>query len=217
MLDWEPPINDGGAPIQAYRVYRDGTLLHTTDGAVTELVDPDLVNGVPHSYAVDAVTRVAVSTATPTVTATATAVAPPPIQPDLAVGRADRIIHGQDIYNATGFGQARRARAAPGVTTAFHVRMQNDGPDAGDFTLDATVPAGVTARFLAGRADVTAEVSAGTYRITALAPNAVRALRVEVTARRRLGTRVEHPILVTARSLRSPALVDVVRVIRTTP
>jgi fibronectin type 3 domain-containing protein len=58
-LSWNPPFNDGGSPITAYRVYRGGSLL-TTGGCsslsnVITCVDTGLTNEASYGYTVKAV------------------------------------------------------------------------------------------------------------------------------------------------------------------
>lgn len=57
-LSWTAPADDGGAPISAYRVYRDEVLIHTTaNGSTTTYVNTGLTNGTEYSYSVTAVNR----------------------------------------------------------------------------------------------------------------------------------------------------------------
>jgi len=54
-VDWAAPANDGGSPITAYDVYRDGNLVHTTDGSTLTYEDTSAVaSSAPHSYEVRA-------------------------------------------------------------------------------------------------------------------------------------------------------------------
>ena len=52
-LSWEAPASEGGAPVSAYNVYRNGSLL-TTLGVVLAHTDTGLANGVSYSYGVSA-------------------------------------------------------------------------------------------------------------------------------------------------------------------
>lgn len=52
---WTAPANDGGSPITAYDVYRDGDLVHSTDGSTLSYSDTSAVaSSAPHSYEVRA-------------------------------------------------------------------------------------------------------------------------------------------------------------------
>lgn len=52
-LEWDPPHDDGGAPIDHYEVYRDGVIIANTTS--TEYLDAGLGNNETHHYAVAAV------------------------------------------------------------------------------------------------------------------------------------------------------------------
>lgn len=54
-LTWEAPLFNGGAPIQGYRVYRNGTLIANVSSGQLWYNDSGLVNGVLYSYYVTAV------------------------------------------------------------------------------------------------------------------------------------------------------------------
>ncbi|HYF45065.1 MAG TPA: GDSL-type esterase/lipase family protein, partial [Acidimicrobiales bacterium] len=56
-LSWSAPASNGGSPVTAYRVYRDGVLVHTTaNGTTTTFTDTGRTNGQAYAYRVSAVT-----------------------------------------------------------------------------------------------------------------------------------------------------------------
>lgn len=56
-ITWQTPTSDGGSPITAYKVYRNGTLLCKL-GNVTTYTDKGLVNDITYQYKVSAVNAV---------------------------------------------------------------------------------------------------------------------------------------------------------------
>jgi V8-like Glu-specific endopeptidase len=136
-------------------------------------------------------------------------------RPDGHVRRDDeRAFIGDGVLNTTGQGQARSALVARGRSSTFHVRVQNDGSVADAFTvLGSGTSNAFTARWFAGRTEVTGRVRAGTYRTAALAPGATVALRVVLTAR---ATSVRGQALAVSTRLASAAVPGKVDVVRTT-
>lgn len=54
-VTWTAPADNGGSPVTAYDVYRDGNLIHTTDGSTLTYEDTTAVaSSAPHSYEVRA-------------------------------------------------------------------------------------------------------------------------------------------------------------------
>ena len=79
-LSWGAPANNGGAPISAYRVYRDGVLAHTTaNGTTTNFTDTGRTNGQTYSYEVSAVNTAGEGPRSATVEATPVAVPSAPL------------------------------------------------------------------------------------------------------------------------------------------
>ncbi|MBL8774367.1 MAG: S-layer homology domain-containing protein [Acidimicrobiales bacterium] len=55
-LTWAEPNDDGGGAVTAYRVFRNGTLVHTTpNGATRAFIDTGRTNGTTYAYTVAAV------------------------------------------------------------------------------------------------------------------------------------------------------------------
>lgn len=123
--------------------------------------------------------------------------------------------HGDDVYNRSGSGQTRRGAAAPGSRVDYYVSLQNDALVADRLLVrGAGSGRGFTVRYLdpAG-ADVTNQVTAGTYRTPDLAPDRARTLRVAVTVRGGAGPGASLAGTVTVRSVTDPSRTDTVRFI----
>lgn len=91
---------------------------------------------------------------------------------------------GNDVYNASGNGQAVSRRGSPGTVLVYQLSLQNDAPTEGDrfiVSANGALPAGFTVRYLKGTTDVTADVTAGTYRTPRLRPGGPFRLTVEIT------------------------------------
>ena len=55
-VSWAAPASDGGSPVMAYRVFRDGVQVHeTADGTTLSFTDSGLSNGTEYDYEVAAV------------------------------------------------------------------------------------------------------------------------------------------------------------------
>lgn len=53
-LKWEEPLDDGGAPIEYYRIYRDGSYYVHVSAPTTIYNDDDVLNGITYDYFVRA-------------------------------------------------------------------------------------------------------------------------------------------------------------------
>jgi hypothetical protein len=134
-------------------------------------------------------------------------------RPDVSAQRgAGGALVGEDVYGASGAGQGRLLRVAPGRSATFYVKVQNDGNREDRLVLHGqrTTP-GYRVRYFLGRTNVTAGVVAGTLRTGPRAPGTATKLRVVVTvgARAAAGSAVTR--IVTATSVNDPAAVDAVR------
>lgn len=58
VVSWAAPASDGGSPVVAYNVYRDGAFAAKVDGATLSWTDQGLTPLTDHVYAVSAVTAV---------------------------------------------------------------------------------------------------------------------------------------------------------------
>ncbi|MDO9494072.1 MAG: ice-binding family protein [Nocardioides sp.] len=171
-------------------------------------VSARMMSSGPHRV-VAAITDAAGNTGTDTQILTVGGVDPgPTFRPDAAIRRA-----GGKFVGAGAYGPDQRVtqQLRTRRTATFEVRLANRGDSA-----DALVVRGArrTAKFkvtyLVGGRNVTAEVSAGTYRTSSLAPGAVTLLVVKVTrtARARAGDRRAFEIR--AASAHAPARQDTV-------
>jgi alpha-tubulin suppressor-like RCC1 family protein len=113
---------------------------------------------------------------------------------DAVVHRPDGLIRlgagafaGNDVYSATGTGQARSAHVGNRGTATFTVRVQNDGNTTQTFTVKGLGP---TTRFAVtyrnGSVNVTSGVVAGTFTTAPLAPGATQ--NVTLTIKAKAGT-----------------------------
>jgi hypothetical protein len=132
--------------------------------------------------------------------------------PDALVSKAaTRGFRGNDVYNLTGAGQRRSAKAAPNRTRRFHVRLQNDGDSQDRLRLKGckSTPR-FRARYSSGGEDVTAPVRNGKFTTAPLAPGAVTSVRVDIRVRAAALPGDERSCKVRARSVASPTLVDAI-------
>jgi alpha-L-arabinofuranosidase len=92
---------------------------------------------------------------------------------------------GNNIYNTDGSGQTRSVSASPGTSATFNVTVQNDASATDAFTLRGTGGStGFTVRYysgLTGGVEITSQILAGTYPVTALAAGGISAIRAVVT------------------------------------
>jgi uncharacterized delta-60 repeat protein len=89
---------------------------------------------------------------------------------------------GDDVYNTTGQGQMRTAKAKLGTSVTFTYAVQNEGTAADAFTVAGCKDsAGFTVAYNAGGTDVTAEVVAGTYNLGPVDVGSARSLQVAIS------------------------------------
>src|SRR5262249_55431488 len=109
---------------------------------------------------------------------------------------------GDNIYNATGSQQSRSLTVHRTKTGTFSVKIANDGGLGADsFKVKGTGSGGGLAiTYLAGATNVTAQVVAGTYAISNLAPGGSKTLtmKVKVASGAKVGS--SRSFLVTATS-----------------
>jgi hypothetical protein len=105
-------------------------------------------------------------------------------KPDARIRRPGGPVRGNDIYNLDGTNQTTNTFNKAGAHRRLYISIQNDGPAADSFTLEApgSVNEGFIIRYFIGTSDVevTAAVEAGTFATPELAPAAVYRLRVRI-------------------------------------
>jgi hypothetical protein len=144
-------------------------------------------------------------------------VTPPPfvpfVQPDGLVKLAARPTSlGDNVYNATGSGQAVLAKRRHRRHQVFTVTVQNDGNTADAFRLvGAGRRRGFAVSYLLGTTDVTAAVVGGTFVTPMLAPGSTVQLRLVVRVKRRARIGSVGSWLVTATSAQAADRVDAVK------
>jgi len=119
---------------------------------------------------------------------------------------------GNNVYNATGTSQTTTARRHRGATAVFDLKVQNEGTTPDTFKLKG--PGGSAAfrvRYLAGSTDITKAVTAGTYRVSNLAPGATRVVRLVITVRDAARLGILRSWLVTASSAHDSTRRDAIR------
>ena len=126
--------------------------VHATN-AVGDSAESNLVAGTPVNYEVDAEIRKSTQTA----------------------------FIGDGVYNTTATGQTRSSSVRRGQTGTFVVQVRNEGSATDAIKVKGPASSGAfTLRYFQGTTDVTAQVVAGTFQFTNLAPNATAQLKVKV-------------------------------------
>lgn len=208
-VTWAAPGSNGGRPVTDYRVERDGETIATPGVAATSLTDQPVDCG-RHEYRVAALN--AVGEGSPSTAAVAVV----PCRPDAEVaGSRTAPFVGDGVYLAQPGGpQVRSATVAARSTAVFPVRVGNDGEVPASFRLQAVLsgaPSGFGVVIRRAGQDITAAVLAGTYEVADLAPGDTATLTVRVTAFGRSVRGAVRKVDVTAASLATPTLSDVVR------
>lgn len=135
------------------------------------------------------------------------------IQPDARIRVNFDAWTGNNVYNATGDGQAVQKKANPRNWVLFRIRIQNDGFVRERFTVDAdgTEEAEYKIRYFRRTTEITSAVVAGTYQTRWLAPGSWVTVEawVKATSAAAVGSSVSRLITVTSAS--DPTRVDAVR------
>lgn len=136
-------------------------------------------------------------------------------RPDAHIRRAIAArFAGDGVYSPNGAGQTRAARVGPGGQAVFFVRVQNDGEVVNGFRVRGPrSDMRWTVRYFAGTRDVTAAVTAGTYRVDDLAPGGTRILRVVVRPTPRADRGDRHDVTVRLSARTQPGVADTVRAV----
>jgi hypothetical protein len=134
------------------------------------------------------------------------------LRPDARIGTAAAgPFSGNNVYSASGAGEAKTISVQRGHSGTLYVDIQNDGLTAD--TLKVTGPSGVqgfTLTYFHGATNVTSQVLAGTYSTGSLAPAAHLTLKVVIKVA--AGSANSGTFLITARS-QPGAPVDAVKAI----
>jgi len=103
--------------------------------------------------------------------------------PDARVGNATNgPWTGDGVYSPTGAGESRTQSVAKNHSVTFYVSIQNDGIDAGAFTVTGTGSAnGYSVQYFQAATNVTTAVKAGTFSTLNLVPGSAIRLKVVVT------------------------------------
>lgn len=126
---------------------------------------------------------------------------------------------GDDVYNNTGEGQTAVATGAPGGTTSFNVRFENDGNVKDNFVLQGPGSSShFRVRYFLGQTEVTAAVVAGTQRFRDVPAGGLsRSLRVTVKVRAQAAPDETLAVLVVGASTHRPTQLDAVLASVTVP
>lgn len=131
-------------------------------------------------------------------------------QPDASI-KTTGAFSGNNIYNTTGTNQALSLTKNQGQTGTFTIRVTNDGFSADSFTVEGPGSQGAfTATYERGTTAITAQVVAGSYTISNLAPGASIDLTLSVRVGSSAANGVHKDWLVTVTSSGSGAAKDAV-------
>lgn len=123
---------------------------------------------------------------------------------------------GDDIYNTNADHQTVNRSAAPGATITYQVSIQNDSPTSNDrFTVAASGAASsdYTVKYFKGSTNITADVVAGTYRTTSLAPGATYVIKVQIKVKNSAPANSQVARKLTLTSVGDPTKRDAVKVV----
>ena len=123
-------------------------------------------------------------------------------QPDAAIGATSTgSFVGNNVYSATGVGEARSVTVKRGRHSTSYLKIQNDGLVSASFHVKGTGGAtGVTVHYYSGTRNVTAAVRAGTYATGDISARASKLLRVVVTVAKSSATRATFTTTCTSTS-----------------
>ncbi len=133
-------------------------------------------------------------------------------RPDGLVKRASVAAYsGDDVYNSTGNGQTVLTKTKRGRLATFQLKVQNDGTGSDDVTVDGCASSkGFVVSYANGVNDITADVTAGTYDVTGLAPGQEKTLTMSIKVARSVPIGKIKGCPVSTTSQTSPTEEDVV-------
>jgi uncharacterized membrane protein len=134
-------------------------------------------------------------------------------QPDAQVKRkSDTSYLGVGIVNTTGAGQTRSASRAPGTGATFELNFVNAGTHSDAIAVHGCKSSsGFTVKYLLGTTDVTANVTAGTYKTGTLAAGASQVLNLKIAVSSTATPGKIDACAVTASSAAAPTKQDKVK------
>jgi hypothetical protein len=140
--------------------------------------------------------------------------------PEVVIRRPDARIRigsgsyvGNNFYGTTGGDQSVTRSVAAGRTITFDISAQNDGNRSDRYTFKASGAAApaYTVKYFRGTTNITAEVVAGTYETSPLAPGATYVITAKVTIKSTAAAGSKVTRLVTLTSVATGAKHDAVR------
>jgi len=136
-------------------------------------------------------------------------------QPDETIKlTGDAAVLGENIFNTTGAGQTRAVSTSVGVSKTFVIKVWNDGTGSDSYLLQgpgSTIS--FTAKYLkgaSGSTDITAAVTAGTYKTASLSPGKGVTIRLVITIAANAPSGSTQNWLVTAASQQNSSAQDAV-------
>jgi hypothetical protein len=153
----------------------------TATGATSPITITGLTNGTSYNVTVHATSLAGNSPESNVVVGTP--VAPPTYKVDGEIRLSTQTAFvGDGVYNTTAVNQTRNASVRRGQTGKFVVQVRNEANTTDSIRVKGPASGGgFTLRYFNGTTDVTAQVVAGTFQFTNLAPNATAKLKVKVT------------------------------------
>jgi hypothetical protein len=134
-------------------------------------------------------------------------------QPDALISTGTTFV-GNNVYNATASGQSVQHGIQTGSTGTFTIKLTNDGLITDTFKVSGPgSSAGFTATYLVGSTNVTAQVVAGTYTISSLAPGAAASMVLKVKVGNSVAVGTTHSWLVKQTSTVTGGFTDAVQAV----